>query len=207
MKRVTAAIVSLGMAAGVSALTIIPSENVKLSRSDRAILDDLACRRRHDVGFQEMSGWRLVTEKGNSAHASVTCKPHLVTEGYTAYFATGCRRLRTLWKCEEAELKLRVNYLGAGPYDVTAWDLEPEAAMKALACLETGLRARPDLVGAEMKAEPWSLIRRNVNGRPSISAGLSSPVKRCLSVSFAEGCDAGGPVPLDVESDECLDGS
>ena len=205
MRRLAAAGLSLAMAVAVSALTIIPTEPVELGRSDRAILEKLACQRPHGVGAQKMSGWRTVMEEKNPVHASVECKPHLITDRYAAFYVTGCDKERATWKCDEPDLQLRLKYLEAGPYDIYIRELEPDAALKALSCLETGLRARPDLVGAEMKVEPWSLIRRNVNGKPSISASMSTPVKRCLSVTFAEACDAGGLVPLDVESAECLE--
>ena len=74
-------------------------------------------------------------------------------------------------------------------------------AVSALTIIPT----EPVRLGRSDRAILERLACRGPHGKPSISASMSTPAKRCLSVTFAEACDAGGPVPLDVESDECFD--
>jgi len=189
------------------ALSIIPTEIVELSRTDHSVIEKKACRKPYDVPAKQISGWRFVITKPGYVHASVECGTHLTTGLYSLNYQVSCTKRRGTWRCESRELYIQTRFLDQGPYDIALFDIEPEEALKALRCLESGLRQRPDLVGNELVSEPSILMAHSLEPThtPVISAFVSTPIKACLNVTFARDCDAGAQVPLEVNSDGCLD--
>jgi len=206
MTRFRAFIVAIACAGTAHATTIIPTEPVKLTRAERKTLEKMACQKPHNVPAVEISGWRLVIAKPNTARASVVCAPDLITEGYSANYFVSCSRRWSTWKCDSPSRNLRLRYLESGPYDVFLYQVEPAEAINALQCLETGLRARPDLTAGEMKIEPWSVAIYDFNGIPSYSVSFATPKGRCLTVQYPTACVATSGVQLEVATDECIEG-
>lgn len=207
MARVVLYVFLVTCAMSAMALTIVPTEFVELTDSDRAYLEKIACRKPLKVSAQRIHGWRMTLNTHGALHAGVTCEPHVTTETYSLQFSMACTKRWGSWRCESQGDALRMQFMGGGPYDIGIAGLTPEEAIKGLSCLEAGLRQRPDLAGAEMMSvAPSMLIPRSApEGTTVIDAWLSTPVKACLSVSFARNCDVNGQVPLEVENDECLD--
>lgn len=189
------------------ALTIIPTESVELSPADRSSIEKKACRKPYEVRAKQMSGWRLVITSPGYVYASVECESHLTTDVYSLNYQVSCKKRWGNWRCESRELNIRTLFMGQGPRRIMLLEIGPEDALKALRCLETGLRQRPDLVGDEMVAEPSTLMAhsREPTHTPVISAFVSTPIKACLNLTFDRACDANAQVPLEVTSDGCLD--
>ncbi|HEY6641411.1 hypothetical protein [Povalibacter sp.] len=71
----------------------------QISAAERATLEELACRSRHDVGVESLQVRTYGTGQ-TTASAEVRCSSHGVYQGSPMHHIVQCARIRDAWECQ-----------------------------------------------------------------------------------------------------------